>query len=515
MDSIKINAPPGCGKTYTMMQKYTILVNTGEYGAEEITCTTFRKTSALDLIQKVQESTGEESVKDHVGTMHSICRRLTGSGAVIEAKHIRAFAKEYKYEPYMRNAVTTAATDDESAYSGKMLDVYTWLRNTQTPIEKFYRYPGIDNMTMPVEKVPDFIKDYEQYKYKNGLVDFSDMLENVLINKIPLDTPVLMVDEFQDLTKQQFDIFNMWAKECESVTIAGDPLQSIYGFWGGSPDYFRQWQGRELIRGESHRLLNPVWNLAKSVLKMERQFPPEVTAKEADYNPVSVIDWDQALPVHPGTELHLVRCNYQAGAIAMQIAQQGRVFGGVDGWNDAEISIFNAIHRARTGAQLMPADMLALVDNYPLKLFKYDKGKSAFVDFLNGYYIPTDADNSPYLKPELCNILKSGNPAAYMSNCGNLKFAKITNMLHRDTPISAYELRQCQILTIHGAKGLEADTVYLHTGIAPRINMSLVLPGEDSRAEARVWYVGVTRAKHWLYLIKDKGYNYPLQGVDA
>jgi superfamily I DNA/RNA helicase len=511
MTKKKYIAPPGCGKTTSLVAEYANHVYLGDYNANDVKCVTFRKPAANDLLKKVS-SVVEESVKEHVGTFHSICYRLIGRPPVLETKDLNQFAKDSGYAPYMRADIAT--DDEDSVYSGKLLDLYTWLMNTQTPVEKWYLYPGADNIPLPASKVPDFIINYEKFKQKIGKIDFSDMLEIVLSNEIPLDTPVLMVDEAQDQTKQVFRVFEMWAKKCESVIIAGDPFQSIYGFWGGSPDHFRQWDAKEIVRNESHRLLKPVWDLAVGILRNERQYPPEVIAKESTVNPVHYVEWDQMPPEHPGSELHLVRCNYQKGAIAMQLAQRGRVFGGLEGWDDTEISLANAIIRARIGAPLLPGDMQAMADSFPYKLFKFSGRKADFIEFLKLHYRPTLAEMNPHIKEELYNLLKSDMPATYI-NCGKLRQAKINGILQRKSPIVSDELHNRKILTIHGAKGLEADSVYLHTGITPRIHRSLVFPSEDSQAEARVWYVGVTRTKQRLYVIKDAGYNYPFPEVAA
>ena len=518
-ERIKIMGTPGCGKTYTLIAKYATLLNKG-YRVQDITCTTFRKLSADDLIAKVRpfwdESAKDEgtSIEDYVGTLHSICYRLLGCLNVVTAEQINIFAREYNYEAYLK-PITDAPTDDEgSVYSGELFDLYTWLRNTRTPVEKWYRYPGADSIRLPSHRIPEFIEDYERYKEEYGVIDFSDMIEKVLIKEIPLHTHVLMVDEFQDLTRQQYELIKMWAEDCEIVIIAGDPQQSLYGFWGGSPDYFHEWDAKEIVLGESHRLCTPVWNLGTQILRTERQYPPTVKTREPSGHVINLIDWDQPLPLNAGTELHLVRCNYQAPAIALQLARQGRVFGGLCGWDETEINLFNAILKYRLDAPLLGREMVALAENYPAKHFKYIGRKADFIEFLKSDYKPMLCSD-PYIRPELDNILQSDNPTAYIPNCSKLKEAKITGMINRNTPITPDELQKCRILTIHGAKGLEADTVYLHTGITPRIKRSLVIPGEESEAEARVWYVAVTRAKKRLYLIRDVGHNYPLPGVVA
>lgn len=91
--------------------------------------------------------------------------------------------------------------------------------------------------------------------------------------------------------------------------------------------------------------------------------------------------------------------------------------------------------------------------------------------------------------------------------------AKISGVLNRKSPIMSWETSNRKLLTIHGSKGLEADVVFLHTAITPRISKSIVIPGEDSAAEARVWYVGTTRAKEVLYVIRDVGKCYQLPEV--
>jgi superfamily I DNA/RNA helicase len=64
-------------------------------------------------------------------------------------------------------------------------------------------------------------------------------------------------------------------------------------------------------------------------------------------------------------------------------------------------------------------------------------------------------------------------------------------------------------MTIHSAKGLEADAVFLHTGITKAIYNSM-RDGEGVEAEIRVWNVGISRAREVLYIIRDKRRNFNL-----
>src|SRR5665647_1174041 len=158
LKALKLFGPPGCGKTSTEMKFYRNLLDKG-VTVEDITAVTFRLTSAEDLINNVIQKTKSDRkiVKKHVGTIHSICNRLIGYNTLISPKEISDFLKEYRYAPYMKSkkqkfvcSVNPEITDtDEIVQSGDLFDMYTWLMNTQTPIDSWYKYPGSGNISMP------------------------------------------------------------------------------------------------------------------------------------------------------------------------------------------------------------------------------------------------------------------------------------------------------------------------------------------------------------------------------
>ncbi|MCB0582469.1 MAG: UvrD-helicase domain-containing protein, partial [Phaeodactylibacter sp.] len=88
------------------------------------------------------------------------------------------------------------------------------------------------------------IQEYDEYKKRRGLIDYTDM--EVLVNRL-LDKPtvsavlaqeleLLMVDEFQDTSPIQLEIFLKLSKLAQFSVWVGDPKQSIYGFRGAAPE---------------------------------------------------------------------------------------------------------------------------------------------------------------------------------------------------------------------------------------------------------------------------------------
>jgi superfamily I DNA/RNA helicase len=487
----KVHGCPGTGKTTTLLQRVNLLVGNGYY-PNDITLTTFRRTTATEL----KDDTKEIFNGVQVGTLHHICRELLGKPAIMGTVDNARFG--------LRCGYSISGKDyTEDMIGGNPIDCYSWLRNTFTPIDEYYLYPGFDAVSdIDMDK---FILEYEAYKQEAGKVDFTDLLTMVLDDKITLNTTVLMVDEYQDLTPLQDAVIRMWESETDYTIIAGDPGQAIYGVFGGRPELFNNWKAdTNTVLHESRRLYTPVWDLARETLAMERQDTPKIVTSEAPHNPIQHMSFDDHCPVHPGTELHLVRCNYQAPAIAMQLAETGRPFSGLGGWTDTEVGLFNVILKMRS------SDIITRKEIKDVLLKYYPGQVSIKAEDLNDYRA---TDKPPFTKA-LYDIMRTPNPIAYIKDVGTLLNLKISRALKlRNTPITSKDLQEIRLLTIHGAKGTEADTVFLHSGITPKIRKAIAIPGPESEAEARVWYVGITRAKEWLYIVQDKGRNYELPVV--
>lgn len=89
----------------------------------------------------------------------------------------------------------------------------------------------------------DAIREYEAYKKQRGLIDYIDMesivnqlLNNKLVQEVLREElDLLMVDEFQDTSPIQLEIFLKLSKIAKHSIWVGDPKQSIYGFRGADP----------------------------------------------------------------------------------------------------------------------------------------------------------------------------------------------------------------------------------------------------------------------------------------
>jgi len=506
MNSLKIWGAPGTGKTTTLLKEINGMAKLK--GIENLSITTFRRDAADEIKCKVSVLTGtNERELSNVNTIHGICYGLLGMPEVITAEDLKTFGKKYGYET---SGEVVDPGDPENATTEDMkhhFNFYSWMKNTCTPLSEYYKYPNVVDLREGHD-LKQFYVDYEEFKNSIGKIDFSDMLTECSSQGLIPNSKVLIVDEFQDLTLQQYELFRIWAESMDDVIIAGDPLQAIYPFWGGSPEYFYDWDAEEHILSTSYRLPLDIWFSARDTLRYNgRQEPPEIKTKK-ETGAIHTIDYrdleyytNRHYESASGTTFHLVRANYQVIPIAHLLAKMGIPFyNNLCGWTENNINLLNALVKIRNWIMPTSEEIKALVDNYPVEYFKGETNKTDLKASI------TKAGNMEGFKKidnRLIDLIRGGDPVEGLQRAGDLKKTKIGVMLQKNKIINPSEIK-AHIKTMHSSKGLEAENGFLHTGITQKINKS-VLDYERLRDEARVWYVGLSRISKNLYIVADKG----------
>src|SRR5205085_6399162 len=99
---------------------------------------------------------------------------------------------------------------------------------------------------LPTAAVAAIYQRYEDEKKRRGLVDFDDLLLD-LVRALDTDTAFaaaqrwrfrhLFVDEFQDVNPVQFRLLDGWRGDRTDVCVVGDPNQAIFGWNGADARY--------------------------------------------------------------------------------------------------------------------------------------------------------------------------------------------------------------------------------------------------------------------------------------
>ncbi|NCO11409.1 hypothetical protein CO038_04485 [Candidatus Pacearchaeota archaeon CG_4_9_14_0_2_um_filter_39_13] len=271
-----ILAGAGTGKTYAIVEKVRYILQNKIYPPEKIVCLTFSNEAANALrsrILGILKDDREPAVK----TFHSFCADLLRKyGEKIginpdfkillpeDAKII--LHKNFKIQPYYCHKYTaTISTAKDLGISIQDLQEYIdknphedldkKIEDLQFKLKTFYlkdydreEKRSLSDTLEKLEKINNlskFVKAwraYEKIKAARNMQDYSDLNSKAIIllekhPEIALEYKYVIVDEFQDTNKLQFDFLKLLAPE-KNITVVGDLNQSIYRFRGAYKENF-------------------------------------------------------------------------------------------------------------------------------------------------------------------------------------------------------------------------------------------------------------------------------------
>jgi len=524
---IKYDGAPGTGKTWRLTEDFKTALNDGVL-PENILFTQFRREAAHDAKNFVSSVCAiPEKRLNNVRTFHGECLSLLmrngivdvkkEDGYLITKKDLKEFGMKYGYSFNNRDSVEKDKMDQLTTF-------YTYCKNNMVGPTKG-AMKVYSKEVIPFSQKKEFYGNYEAYKQEVGKIDWSDMLNLTLENGIMTDCTVQMYDEAQDMTPIMYELSKMWSDDAETVYYAGDPLQTLYSFMGASPDHLMNTEGELVVLPLSHRLPANVWKKAAWMVTDRNKYraPKIETPKEdglmlvVDYKGLSAYLSKRFAKYFADDEtaFHLVRTNYQGHAVAKILAEMGIPFGGICGWTHDEIILYHAIAKIKDGRTPTVAEYKKLIDHVKKTDLQYVGKKEDLKLFFENNMQNVNALNSWYLSAGFIQAVRAGNPGERLTNADSMLKLKINGMLKNGVvTIDESRINRIQILTIHGAKGLEATHVFLHAAVPPIVKQGTLTP-EGRANEAYVWYVAITRTMKNLIVVSYPGKNYPIPRMCA
>jgi len=338
-----------------------------------------------------------------------------------------------------------------------------------------------------------FVDKYETWKDAYGFIDYTDMLLRALDIDPPL-LDVLFVDEAQDLSPLQWKLVNKWAEKIQYIHIAGDDDQAIYAWAGADPKgmsvFEQKHAATRTILEQSYRLRSEIHCLAVKLIQQvdKRVDKPyrfcEGESEVTDYTDYRELEFEHGEDVLVLYRNHNLRRNIEKMLRDMGIpyvTDNGKI-GYCQTWQWELVKLFKQIQKNGYTSELK-------LSKKELRLFEaglYDKHK---------YLLPLtnveDQHNGAWLR-DIFNydfeyVFNLGrNYIEYFKKLEEIDFyLEITPTIH--------------LSTIHGAKGKEAERVVLLNGMGNKASLRYSFGDKDS--ELRVFYVGITRAKHKLDIV--------------
>ena len=557
---------PGSGKTTALLDRVEKRLDSG-VEVRDLLLVSYTRAAAAEVRERLAErlDRSPRSLRGNVCTMHSKAYDMLNlsRGDVVDEEHKEAFCEEYGIEYEDEYKSGNRRTARSTALGNKIIATSQWLQRTRRDVADWYDVPfqwdeesvrlppDIDENaqegnkytpTWPTDddrtSVPETIRAWRTYKSEEGVVGFADMLERVKERSLLPNVDHLVIDEFQDITKLQYDVYEEWKPHVDNVLIAGDDDQVVYSWQGADPRLLLQEGGENVILDNSYRLPSKTLRVVQRAVshideRQEKHLSPRTEGGEVELiRDPSLFDLArnvQATVDGEGSVMVLFRARYQmfdfidefvGMGIPFQVMTDGRM------WTDRLADYVSAIESIEADEQIdglearRLADMLvdsAFSSNERDDLFSLidDREEAAESDDLRDLSFDPDAvsDIAPF-------VPGPGSAADMVRKVTSVQEKSLRAYFvgeYRDVPHD-----RVRVGTIHSAKGREADHVFVGTDLTEKVveQMSAaadpeeVPPGVDfSRTtdpvpvltdnERRVFYVGMSRARERLVVMEN------------
>ena len=231
-------AGPGSGKTTVITHRVKYLVE--HYGVEpgSILVITFTRAAAEEMKERFQKLMEGRRLPVSFGTFHAVFFSILKHAYRYDASNI---VREEQRIRIIREMIDKHHIDveDETEFTASILSEISMVKGEMMSLEHYYA----KNCSEEIFK--KLYQGYEQGLLSQGLLDFDDMLvmcyqlfreRKDILSAWQRKYRFILIDEFQDINRVQYEIMRMLAAPEDNLFIVGDDDQSIYRFRGAKPE---------------------------------------------------------------------------------------------------------------------------------------------------------------------------------------------------------------------------------------------------------------------------------------
>jgi len=473
----KFYGPPGTGKTEKLIRRALAYIRIGT-PIEKIGYFAFTKKAALEAKERMLNKNSQFQKKDlkYFQTLHSLAFHRLGlkEENVMQDYHYNDLGREVSISVQAKRDL------DSSPYltcDNEYFQIITKAREKDIKVWDEY-CTGEYSKDIRPNILKHIAANYVEYKNNNHLIDFTDMIHQFVKKKhLCPEFDVVFIDEAQDLSPIQWQMFDILKTNTKDMYLAGDDDQAIYAWAGADVDRFIQEPATEVVLKKSRRVPVQIQDLSNIIvsriegLRAAKDYLP----KNEEGNCTKINNLDN-IDLYKDNWLILTRTIDKSIKIAKELKQKGLFF------ENKYIKSFDSkLYKAA------------------IYYSKWSEGQE-----LDSTQID---DVQDYMTNEDWNEIVPWYEAFDKANNEDKNYIRL--LLSNKEKLN--ENPRIKISTIHAAKGGESENVVLVLDNARKIREAVVKSSKKRDEEHRVWYVGVTRSKRNLYLMRAKierhGYN--------
>lgn len=236
---VLILAGAGSGKTRVLTTRIGHLIEDKGVQPANILAITFTNKAANEMRERVEETLESDASDMWISTFHSCCVRIL-------RKDINRIGYNRSFVIYDSADQVTLVKDclKELNLNDKVFEPKMIISTISGAKDKLYDPKQFKAMHMNdnrMSKIADVYALYQDRLKRNSALDFDDLIfktvELLKSDKEVLDYyrnrfKYIMVDEYQDTSKAQYELIKILAREHQNICVVGDDDQSIYGWRG-------------------------------------------------------------------------------------------------------------------------------------------------------------------------------------------------------------------------------------------------------------------------------------------
>ena len=485
-----ILAGAGSGKTTTITRRIANQVATGTFAADEILAVTFTDKAAAEMRGRLEllGVAGVTARTFHSAALAQLHRfggapsRILPSKALTLRRIANGLPPPFKFRP-----------------AGDLATEIEWAKNRRLTPDTYLDGLGDHEPPLPADLARKVFRFYESEKAERGFVDFEDLLELAVqlldgsddaLADLRARYRAFTVDEYQDVNLLQQTLLDRWLGESDELCAVGDDYQAIYSFTGATPGYLlglpRRFAHATVVRletnyrsspevlGLANRIV-PALGGAKKILRPSREHGPEPALR-----PFAAPEAERAFVVEQVRALHGSGVRYEEMAVLCRT--NARLADFEEPFHEAKIPFQGAALLSREAARQL------------LKRLSKLRPTPVVAAAVRGY-----AEDAGWLQRppeklgerELVAPVRSrpARPARGRFDDGSAR-ARFHRRPRGTVRLDRARRRGVHLLTLHGAKGLEFEAVFLPRVEERELPIRQAKKPHEIAEERRLLYVG-------------------------
>jgi DNA helicase-2/ATP-dependent DNA helicase PcrA len=498
--------PPGTGKTTKLLSLVESYLESG-VPPDRIGYFAFTRRAAQEAIDRACfKFNFNKKELPYFRTLHSLAFQQAGltHSQVITPEKYQEIAEWLKIGKFFISGVTEQGPYKDFGYGDKFLEIINIARILRQPLQKIYNQSVVPLKT-DWARVDYVGRGLEHWKRAYGLFDYTGMLESFLDRDLCPKLEVVFIDEAQDLSPIQWEMVQRLEQRSKICYVAGDDDQAIFRYAGADVEHFVGLEGEVTLLDKSYRIPSLHHELSKQVIhkivgRRKKSFTPKTEKGDIFWHRHS-----EEVNLSQGDWLLLSRTTRGAEQIEEEVRKRGHLYI-YNGSRSIDSKVIDAVRfweSVRNGERIT-SDQVRLIYKYMLLNKQIAYGCKTMPDGKDGVLYSIE------------DLLQShGLLHTQPWDQGLGKIAERDKVYLKACLRKGEKLNQTprlRISTIHSAKGAEATNVMLLTDVMRRPYSMWRKINTYEEDEARVFYVGLTRAKEKLHLVHpmfSQGYALP------